>query len=291
MLVRIGCAFDYAATWPTPLVMLAGVAAADGQRVCEEVRLVEPRTPVHEYRDGFENRVWRTVIPQGEFRITYDALVEISPDPDPVVADAPQTPVADLPDETIALTLPSRYCQSDLLSGTAWNLFGPVPPGWTRVQAICDWIHMQVRYKKGSTTATTAVDVFEARAGVCRDFAHLGITFCRAMNIPARYVFGYLPDIGIVPVVEPMDFHAWFEAYVDGQWRTFDARHNVPRIGRIVVARGRDAVDVAMATTYGSVRLAGLEVWADEVDDRGRVLSGLNLGKILRSRGAVEAAR
>lgn len=159
------------------------------------------------------------------------------------------------------------------------------------MQAICDWIHASIAYRKGSNARTSAVDVYETRGGVCRDFAHMGVVLCRAMNIPARYVFGYLPDAGIDAPDEPMDFHAWFEAYVDGRWRTFDARHNVPRIGRVPIGRGRDAVDVAMATTYGAVRLAGMEVWADEVDERGVARSGLRVGQTLPARRLMEVAR
>ena len=253
--------------------------------------MVRPDTPVHDAIDGLGNRYWRLTIPEGTLQVTYDALIEVPKEPDPVLINAPQTPVDALPDDALIFTLPSRHCQSDILSDAAWALFGGTMPGWRRVQAICDWVHQHIRYQKGSTASTSAVDVYEARAGVCRDFAHMGVVFCRAMNIPARYVFGYLPDVGIVPPDEPMDFHAWFEAYVDGQWRTFDARHNMPRIGRIPIGRGRDAVDVAMATTYGAARLERMEVWSDEVDVEGTVLSGLNAGTTVRARRLMEAIR
>jgi transglutaminase-like putative cysteine protease len=153
-----------------------------------------------------------------------------------------------------------------VLSNTAWELFGSIPPGWGRVQAICDWVHDHIRFQYGSSNPlTTALDVYERRVGVCRDLTHLAVSFCRALNIPTRYVFGYLPDIEVPPADEKMDFAAWMEAYVDGRWRTFDPRNNVPRIGRIVIGRGRDALDVAMVTTYGLVDLRRFVVWADEV--------------------------
>ncbi len=178
-----------------------------------------------------------------------------------------QIPAEDLPDSLLAWTLPSRYILSDVLGSTVWDLFGSTPPGWGRVQAICDWVHQHIQFRTASTTsATTSLDVYHQRYGVCRDFAHLGITMCRALNIPARYVFGYLPDIGIEPPDVPMDFHSWFEAYLSGQWYTFDARHNEPRIGRIPIGRGRDALDVAIVTQYGASALAGISVWSDAID-------------------------
>jgi transglutaminase-like putative cysteine protease len=271
--------------------MLVAARHDDRHRIVEEDRALGPDVPMREYVDSYGNRCWRFNIPEGTLQVTYDALIELSNEPDPVIPDAPQTAVDELPDETIIFTLPSRHCQSDLLSDAAWELFDATQPGWRRVQAICDWIHEHIRYQKGSTATTSAADVYQARTGVCRDFAHMGVVFCRAMNIPARYVFGYLPDVGIVPPDEPMDFHAWFEAFVDGQWHTFDARHNVPRIGRIPIGRGRDAVDVAMATTYGSARLDRMEVWADEVDAEGQVLSGLNAGQAALPRRLLGIAR
>jgi transglutaminase-like putative cysteine protease len=198
-----------------------------------------------------------------------------------MLLDAPQTAIEDLPDDALQFTLASRYCQSDLLAGPAWDLFGAVPSGWRRVQAVCNWIHQNVTYGTGSDSTTSALDVYNARTGVCRDFAHLGVALCRALSIPARYVFGYLPDAGITPPDIPMDFHAWFEAFVDGRWRTFDARHNYPRTGRVPIARGRDAVDVAMMTTFGPSRLQTMTVWSDEVDEGGVALSGLSAGLLL----------
>jgi transglutaminase-like putative cysteine protease len=199
-------------------------------------------------------------------RISYHAIVDVSANPDRQFPELPGTPIDQLPDELLLYTLPSRYCPSDLVLDDAWQLFGAAPEGWARVQAVCDWIHTNVAYGGQSDSRTTGYESYNECVGVCRDFAHIGVMFCRALNIPARYVCGYLPEIGVAPVPGPMDFHAWFEAYLGGGWRTFDARHNVPRIGRVVVARGRDAVDTAFLTTYGDSRLAGLTVWAEAAD-------------------------
>jgi transglutaminase-like putative cysteine protease len=217
--------------------------------------------------DAFGNHVWRLTAPAGELRLRCDALAEVPPTPDPACSHLPGTPVEELPDDTLVYTLPSRYCPSDLMTDDAARLFGATPDGGARVQAICDWTHANIAYQIGSTSATSGYEAYQQRQGVCRDFAHIGIIFCRALNIPARYVCGYLPDIAVPLDPSPMDFHAWFEAYVGGAWRTFDARHNVPRIGRVVVARGRDAVDAALATSYGISQLTRMEVWADEVTE------------------------
>jgi transglutaminase-like putative cysteine protease len=184
---------------------------------------------------------------------------------DVIALNARETPVALLPDEILSFVLPSRYCLPDELGHEAWQRFGDLPPGWGRVQAVIDYVHGYLEFMPGASNPwTTAVDAYRAGQGVCRDFAHLAITFCRALNIPARYVFGYLPDIDVVPPpAEPMDFAAWFEAYLDGRWHTFDARNNTPRVGRVVVGRGRDAVDVALLTSFGPLNLTGFEVRAD----------------------------
>ena len=166
----------------------------------------------------------------------------------------------------LSYTLPSRFCPSDELGEIAWELFGTVPQGWGRVQAISDWVHGEVSFGYGSSSpTTTAVDVLAARAGVCRDFAHLGITLCRALSIPARYAFGYLPDIGVPPSDAPMDFAAWMEVFLGGRWWTFDPRNGVPRVGRVLIGRGRDALDVAMVSTFGKVELDSMVVWADQI--------------------------
>lgn len=201
-------------------------------------------------------------------QIRYDAIAEVPDAPDPVLADLPGTFIDAVPDDVLIYTLPSRHCQSDLVIDDAWRLFSDAPDGWARVQAICDWAHQNIQYGYGNSISTTSgYDAYQQRRGVCRDFAHIGVMFCRAMNIPARYACGYLPDIGVPYDPNPMDFHAWFEAYVGGAWRTFDARHNKPRIGRVLIARGRDAVDTALLTSYGLSTLTGFSVWAAQVDE------------------------
>jgi transglutaminase-like putative cysteine protease len=204
--------------------------------------------------------------PPGLFRIRSDFTIHDSGAPDPVVPDAPQIPVQDLPAETLVFLLGSRYCDTDLMADTAWSLFKDTPLGWARVQAICDYVHSRLTFGYGHARPTrTAKEDFSEGRGVCRDFAHLAVTLCRCMNIPARYCTGYLGDIGVSAVDEPMDFSAWFEAYLGGRWYTLDARHNAPRIGRIVVARGRDATDVAISTSFGACRLAKFVVVTEEV--------------------------
>jgi transglutaminase-like putative cysteine protease len=264
--VRVGCEFLYESQFPTPMMLIVRPRPSYGHRLLDELRLIEPRVPVHVYIDGFGNEVWRLLAPEGRLRVRYDALAEVPPAPDPVLPGLRKTPVEDLPDEVLVYTLPSRYCVSDLFIADAWELFGNIPTGWEQVQAVCDWLHTNIAYEKGSTSTTTSYDAYAARRGVCRDFAHLGVSFCRALNFPARYVCGYLPDIGVTPDPTPMDFHAWFEVFIDGAWRTFDARHNRQRTGRTLIGMGRDAVDVAFATIFGGTKLARMQVWADEVD-------------------------
>jgi transglutaminase-like putative cysteine protease len=238
--------------------------------------VVAPEVAIRLFFDAFGNHAWRWTAEPGEMRIAYHALVEILESSDPQLTELPGTPIDELPDELLSYTLPSRYCPSDLVLDDAWRLFGAAPEGWARVQAVCDWIHASVAYGGQSSSSTTAYDSYLERAGVCRDFAHLGVMFCRALNVPARYVCGYLPDIGVAPDPAPMDFHAWFEAYLGGEWRTFDARHNVPRIGRVVIARGRDAVDTAFLTTYGDSRLTSIRVWAEEAQAKGTLEAMVN---------------
>jgi transglutaminase-like putative cysteine protease len=229
----------------------------------------DPPCPTAGYTDSFENWCTRIVPPPGQIRIFSDAVVNDSGLPDPVVPEARQVPVEELPGETVRFLLGSRYCETDLLSPIAWQLFSGAPLGWGRVQAICDFVHHHIRFGYGYARSTkTAWEVYRERAGVCRDFAHLAIAFCRSMNIPARYCTGYLGDIGVPASDAPMDFSGWFEAYLDGRWYTFDARHNVPRIGRIVIARGRDASDVAISTSFGPSFLTSFKVWTDEIAPR-----------------------
>ena len=263
--LRVGCEFEFETDGPVPSLMLVRARPDAEHHTIYESRWLQPEVPLREYVDTFGNYCWRFTMPGGPITVSYDAVVETDSEPDPVHPEAQLTPVQDLPDETLTFTLPSRYVESDRLLDDAWSLFGQTPPTWARVQAICDWVHTNVQYQTGaSSPTTTALDVYRERKGVCRDFALISVALCRAMNIPARYTFGYLPDIAVEPPDVAMDFHAWFEAYLGGRWYTFDARHNRPRIGRVIVGRGRDAVDVALSTTYGAARLKQMTVWADE---------------------------
>lgn len=219
-----------------------------------------------EYLDNFGNRCVRIRAPQGTLRLWNSTLVCDSGDPDPANFAAEQTPVSELPTDAMQFLLASRYCEVDRLSDLAWQLFGNTRPGWPMVQAICDWVHNNVTFGYQFARPTkTALDVSVERQGVCRDFQHLAITLCRAMHIPARYATGYLGDIGVPPAGCPMDFSAWFEAYLGGKWWTFDARHNQPRIGRVLMATGRDAADVAITTSFGTSWLKKFVVVTDEI--------------------------
>jgi transglutaminase-like putative cysteine protease len=227
--------------------------------------MIDPPAPIAGYRDSFGNWCTRIVAPQGRTRISADAFVNDPGVTDAVVPQARQIPVNDLPEETLQFLLGSRYCETDRLSDTAWNLFAQTPEGWGRVQAICDYVHRHIAFGYQHARRTrSALEAFHERTGVCRDYAHLAVAFCRCMNIPARYCTGYLGDIG-VPPDGPMDFSAWFEAFLDGRWHTFDPRNNTPRIGRVLIARGRDASDVAITTTFGPNTLTSFRVWTDEV--------------------------
>jgi transglutaminase-like putative cysteine protease len=248
MRVRVGCHFLYQSAMPIPLMMVIQPPPYYAHRLVEQSYTLRPHVPMHTYQDGFGNTIWRLITPVGNLGITYDAVADVPPTPDPVRLDLPRTPIAQLPDAVMVYTLPSRYCQSDLFLNDAWAMFG-------------------ITYGAGSLSSTSAWESYQQRRGVCRDFAHLGVAFCRALNYPARYVCGYLPDIGVPVAPAPMDFHAWFEVYMEGAWRTFDARHNRPRTGRVLIATGRDAVDVAFSTVYGHAQLLTLQVWADEVPE------------------------
>jgi transglutaminase-like putative cysteine protease len=266
MLIRYGYEITLTFAGPTALVCLLSVhedRAAD-MRAPESV-FTAPIVPLSTYRDLYGNRCRRLVAPAGDLTIWGDATIEDSGELDPVHPEARETPVADLPDECLGYLMGSRYCETDRLDLIAWGQFGAIPPGWGRVQAICDFVNAHIRFDYMQARSTrTAYEVFYERVGVCRDFAHLAVTFCRCMNIPARYVNGHLGDIG-VPVVDPMDFSAWIEVFLDGAWHTFDPRNNVRRIGRIVVARGRDAADVPLINSFGPHVLKGFRVWTYEV--------------------------
>jgi transglutaminase-like putative cysteine protease len=264
--VRVGCEFCFDAAIPIPAVVLLRAAPEGGVTVEKESWHGHPNGSFSDFVDMYGNRARRVVIAPGRSSLRYDAEVTTPAAPEEVSADAVQHLVEDVPGEALIYMLASRYCLSDLLSDAAVNLFGETPLGWPRVQAICDWVHDNIRFDYAAGRPDmTSVDVFAGRAGVCRDFAHLAISFCRALNIPARYVCGYLPDIGVAPKPHPMDFYGWMEAYLGGRWWTFDPRNNARRVGRVVIARGRDAMDVAMVTSYGPLLLEGMTVWADEI--------------------------
>ncbi len=267
MKINVGFEMIFDCPKPTPMIFNLNVHFTRvSDLVTRDILLVDPPVPMKAYRDNFGNWCTRIVAPQGRSRITADAIVNDSGLPEVMVRDAKQIPVQDLPDETLAFLLGSRYCDTDRLSQTAWNLFGQTPEGFDRVQAICDYVHRHITFDYQQSDATrTALEAFNGRVGVCRDFNHLAVAFCRCMNIPARYCTGYLGDIGMPPPYGPMDFAAWFEVYLDGQWHTFDARNNIPRIGRVLIARGRDAADVALSNAFGANTLWSFRVWTDEV--------------------------
>ena len=233
----------------------------------------DPIIPIRPYRDSFGNWCNRILAPAGELRLYGSGVVSDSGLPEVHVKHAEQHPVNDLPEEALVFLLGSRYCEVDMLTNLAWNLFGNVEPGWARVQAICDYVnqHITFNYQQARSTRT-AEQAYRESVGVCRDFAHLAVTFCRCMNIPARYCTGYIPDIG-VPVLLPMDFAAWFEAYIGGHWHTFDPRNNMPRIGRILMARGRDAADVAISTSFGPAWLQQFTVVCEETQHAGAAVA------------------
>jgi transglutaminase-like putative cysteine protease len=267
MQIRVGYELIYDCPHPTPMLLMLNVHHSRvADIVVPDHVMTDPAVPVHAYRDAFGNWCSRIVAPQGRIRISGTGVVNDSGRPDPVVPTAHQHPVQELPDDVLVFLLGSRYCETDHLSETAWRLFERSPMGWGRVQAICDFVHDHITfdYMKARPTRT-AWDAFNERQGVCRDFAHLAVALCRCMNIPARYCTGYLGDIGMPPPYGPMDFAGWFEAYLGGAWHTFDPRNNMPRIGRILMARGRDAVDVPISNTFGLNTLAGFKVFTDEV--------------------------
>lgn len=264
--LHVGCQFDYEAQDDVPAIVLVRPSGFDGVRLISESWMTTPPVPYHDYVDIYDNVCRRLTLPAGLNTIYYDARVEApfaAEDSDP---SAQQTPVEELPDDTLVFTLPSRFCLSDELYDRALELFGSTEPGWNRVQTIVQFVHDHVKfgYQFAAPTRSSS-DVLAEATGVCRDFTHLGIALCRAMSIPARYVFGYIPDIDVPVSDAPMDFCAWFEAYLDGRWWTFDPRNNQRRRGRVIIARGRDAADVPMVTTYGSATFKGMTCWAEQL--------------------------
>lgn len=267
MHIRIGYELVYECPQATPMLLTLNLHYTRASDILVPDHIVtSPSVPIKAYRDDFGNWCSRIVAPPGLIKISTDALIQDSGRHDPVHAHAQQHAVEDLPADTLVFLLGSRYCETDRLSETAWALFGQTPPGWARVQAICDFAHNHISFGYQHARATkTALEAYNERQGVCRDFTHLAITLCRCMNIPARYCTGYLGDIGVPLADSPMDFSAWFEAYLGGEWHTFDPRNNIPRIGHILIARGRDATDVPISNVFGPNVLKSFKVWTDEV--------------------------
>ncbi|MEO7035973.1 MAG: transglutaminase family protein [Polyangiaceae bacterium] len=267
MKIRVGYELVFECPQPTSMLLMLNIHYSRASDIITPDFLkTVPSLPIDMYRDFYGNWCTRIVAPAGLTTITADALVNDSGLPDVVVPDARQTVVDALPHEALPFLLGSRYCETDKLSEIAWQMFQHAPLGWGRVQAICDFVHNHIKFGyEYARNTKTAFEAYQEKAGVCRDFAHLAITLCRCMNIPARYCAGYLGDIGVPAVRAPMDFSGWFEAYLDGKWYTFDARHNVPRVGRVVIGRGRDAADVAISTAFGPSELRKFTVWTDEV--------------------------
>jgi len=274
MKICVGSEIIYRCSQQTPMILMVQVhSSRTADIIVSNYLTTDPLVPVNTYCDKFGNWCSRIMAPPGEIRLTSSAVIRDTGQPDLMECYAEQHEVADLPEDTLVYLLGSRYCETDLLSQAAWDLFSRTPPGWHRVRSICDYVHNHIAFNYQAARSTrTAWDVFNERIGVCRDYAHLAVTFCRCMNIPARYCTGYLGDIGMPPPYDIMDFAAWFEVYLGGKWYMFDPRNNVPRIGRVLIARGRDATDVAIATTFGPSSLLGFKVYTSEIDEN--VLAG-----------------
>ncbi|MEZ0211694.1 MAG: transglutaminase family protein [Xanthobacteraceae bacterium] len=267
MQIRLGYELTYDCPQPTPMLLVLNVHYSRASDIIIPDHIVtRPSLPITAYRDGFGNWCSRMTAPAGRTIITGNGLINDNGQRDPVWPNAGQHAIEDLPEEALVFLLASRYCETEHLTQIAWNLFGHTPPGWARVQAVCDFVHRHITFGYEYARPTkTAWEAYNEQRGVCRDYAHLGVAFCRCLNIPARYCTGYLSDIGETPPFGPMDFAGWFEAYLGGRWHTFDPRNNTPRMGRILMARGRDATDVALVTSFGPNMLADFKVWTDEV--------------------------
>lgn len=278
MLIRLGYDLSFDVPAPVAMVAMLHVYPSRASDLLEpDILRVDPDVPVRQYTDAFGNACSRFLAPPGKLRLWNSTIVKDSGDPDPVYPEARQIPVQDLPEQTLQYLLNTRYCEVDRLSNIACELFGKTETGWPRVQAICDWVNQKVTFGYHFARQTkTALDVYTERCGVCRDFQHLAITFCRCLNIPARYATGYLGDIGVPAVPSPMDFSAWFEVYLEDRWWAFDARHNRPRIGRVLMAVGRDAADVAITTSFGLATLTNFTVVTDEVAEGNREVAPLS---------------
>ncbi len=267
MEIKLGFEIAHVAMTPTPMVIMLSIhPSRRADIVGAETILAEPNVPIKFYRDSFDNICGRLVAPPGGVTLRGNALVRDAGLPDPVAPTAQQLPIEQLPDDVLIYLMASRYCETDKLTDIAWSLFGNTQPGWQRVQAITDFVHNHLSFGyQHAHHMKSAHDVYQQGAGVCRDFAHLAVTFCRCMGIPARYCTGYLGDIGVPRDPAPMDFSGWFDVYLSSRWYSFDARHNIPRIGRILMATGRDAADVALTTNFGRMDLVKFLVISDEV--------------------------
>ncbi len=268
MQLRVGYEFLYDFPQPTPLILTLNVhySRASDLLTPDPIR-TNPSLPSQGYRDGFGNWCQRFVAPRGKLAIRGDAVLFDDGLPDPTLLTAWQHPVEQLPEETLQFLLGSRYCETDRLTEFAWSRFSGAPMGWGRVQAVCDFVHQHITFGYEFASPTkTAFEVFCERRGVCRDYAHLAVALCRCLNIPARYCTGYLSDVGVPPPYSAMDFAGWFEAFLDGRWWIFDPRNNTRRIGRVLIARGRDAADVALCTTFGPNQLESFRVVTEPVE-------------------------
>ncbi|MGV7212363.1 transglutaminase-like domain-containing protein [Bradyrhizobium sp. UFLA05-112] len=265
--IKVGFEIAYAAPQSTPMVIMLNIhPSRQADIIGKETVVAEPDVPIRFYHDSFGNVCGRLVAPAGGVTLKGGALVRDTGLADEVMPTAQQLPIEQLPNELLLYLMPSRYCETDKLTDIAWSLFAKSEPGWKRVCAITEFVHQHVTFGyEHAHHMKSAHDVYESRSGVCRDFAHLAVAFCRCMGIPARYCTGYMGDIGIPAEPFPMDFSGWFQVYLSGKWLTFDARHNVPRIGRILMATGRDAADVALSTSFGRMELKKFEVVSDEV--------------------------
>jgi transglutaminase-like putative cysteine protease len=264
--IYVGSELSFEFPQPTPMIALLNVHFSRFSDLERPDHLkTKLAVPIEDYRDSFGNWCARLVAPAGAFTLSTNTVVRDSGMPDQVALDAVQHPVEQLPSDTLQFLLGSRYCETDALSDEAWRLFGHMTPGWSRVQAICDFVHDRMTFGyEHSRPTRTAFETYNECRGVCRDYAHLTTAFCRCLNIPTRYCTGYITDIGLPPPYEPMDFAAWIEVYLGGRWHAFDPRNNAPRVGRILVAQGRDAADVPLTHSFGPNTLTGFKVWAEE---------------------------
>ena len=270
LLVRCGCTITYRVQFPAPIFLTLRPRQGVAQYIAAESLTIEPRQGALEYEDSHGNIIQRAMLQPGANTIRYDSLVWTPSQKENTEHFGPPVPIEQLPDSLVRYTLPSRYCDSDKLLDFSFGLFGGVPNGAQRVQAICDWVHTNIEYRTCSGSPTTsASDIIHQRYGVCRDFAHTAIALCRTFNLPARYVSGFVPDIAWLDNGTPMDFHAYFEVYLAGRWHTFDARFNKARVGRVKIAHGLDAVDVAFSTIYGGAGWERFEVWSYQIDPAG----------------------